>query len=191
MESSKATAKHIRHVAGDLPAAQVQLMRHQPHPTSHWELPQKKTELNIWPETAKPQKFPHPRNHLICRDRRPTPISATSAVIHYMQKAFYVQPENSNARYATSLVTPQQCVTKKVKVNTHQVHFNQGNQKHNNFMQGPYTPYHDANSSEYESEIEDTFCLQMKIHRTCISHPKVPKPVYLMANLAYCLQEHH
>ena len=26
MDSSKATAKHIRHVAGDLPAAQIQLM---------------------------------------------------------------------------------------------------------------------------------------------------------------------
>ena len=50
---------------------------------------------------------------------------------------------------------------------------------------------HDADSSEYESESEDTFCLQMKIHSTHISHPQVPKPVYLMANLAYCLQEHH
>ena len=31
----------------------------------------------------------------------------------------------------------------------------------------------------------------MKIHKTQISHPKVPTPVYLIANLAYCLQEHH
>ena len=29
MKSSKATAKHIRQVAGDLPAAQVQLKQHQ------------------------------------------------------------------------------------------------------------------------------------------------------------------
>ena len=29
MESSKATAKHIRQVASDLPAAQIQLMHHQ------------------------------------------------------------------------------------------------------------------------------------------------------------------
>ena len=50
---------------------------------------------------------------------------------------------------------------------------------------------HDADSSEYKSGTEDTFCLQMKIHRTCISHPDVPKPVYLMANLVYWLQEHH
>ena len=45
----------------------------------------------------------------------------------------------------------------------------------------------DAESSEYESGPEDTFSLQMKIHRTHISHPEVPKLVYLMANLAYCL----
>ena len=50
---------------------------------------------------------------------------------------------------------------------------------------------HDAESSNCESESEDTFCLQMKIHRTCISHPEVPKLVYLMANLAYRLQEYH
>ena len=49
----------------------------------------------------------------------------------------------------------------------------------------------DAENSEYESGPEDTFCLQMKIHRTHISHPEVPKPVYLMANLAYHLQEYH
>ena len=29
MESSKANAKHIRQVAGDLPVAQIQLMHHQ------------------------------------------------------------------------------------------------------------------------------------------------------------------
>ena len=34
MESSKATAKHIRQVAGDLPVVQIQLMQHQ-----HTELP--------------------------------------------------------------------------------------------------------------------------------------------------------
>ena len=49
----------------------------------------------------------------------------------------------------------------------------------------------DAGSSEYDSDPEENFCLQMKVHRTHISHPDVPKPVYLMANLAYHLKEHH
>ena len=56
---------------------------------------------------------------------------------------------------------------------------------------GAFYTLHDAESSKYESGLEDTFCLQMKIHRTHISHLDVPKPVYLMANLAYHLQEYH
>ena len=54
---------------------------------------------------------------------------------------------------------------------------------------GAFYTLHDAESSKYESGPEDTFCLQMKVHRTRISHLEVPKPVYLMANLASCLQE--
>ena len=56
---------------------------------------------------------------------------------------------------------------------------------------GALYTHHDADWSESDSEIEDSFCLQMKIQRTKISRPDVPKPIYLMANLAYCLQEHH
>ena len=56
---------------------------------------------------------------------------------------------------------------------------------------GAFYTLHDAESSKYESGPEDTFCLQMKVNRTCISHLEVPKLVYLMANLAYCLQEYH
>ena len=32
----------------------------------------------------------------------------------------------------------------------------------------------DAGSSEYDSDPEENFCLQMKVHRTRISHPEVP-----------------
>ena len=55
MESSKATAKHIRQVAGDLPVSSSTVNATSTHPTFHWELSQKKTESDIWPETTKPQ----------------------------------------------------------------------------------------------------------------------------------------
>ena len=58
-------------------------------------------------------------------------------------------------------------------------------------MCGALYTLQDAGSSEYDSDPEEKFCLQMKVHRTHISHPEVPKPVYLMANLAYRLKEHH
>ena len=51
MESSKATAKHIQQVAGEIPAGQVHLMHHQCTQLP----PGKEIELDIWPETAKPQ----------------------------------------------------------------------------------------------------------------------------------------
>ena len=63
MESSKATAKHICQVAGDLPAAQIQLMQHQ-----HTELPagkyprRKQTLTTRWKLlNHKPLEIPTPQ----------------------------------------------------------------------------------------------------------------------------------
>ena len=77
----------------------------------------------------------------------------------------------------------------------------QGQQSSNSFQSrklkaqqlcaGALYTHHDADRSDSDSEKEDTFCLQMKIQRTKIFRPDVPKPIYLMANLAYHLQEHH
>ena len=52
MESSKATAKHIRQVAGDLPVAQIQPMHHQ-----HMEIPS--GNYIKWKKTTKQ----NPQNH--------------------------------------------------------------------------------------------------------------------------------
>ena len=89
------------------------------------------------------------------------------------------------------MVTSLLCIIRKVKANSYPILFNQENPRHNKFKPGPYTPTMDADQSESDSEIEDSFCLQMKIQRTRIFCPDVPKLIYLMANLAYHLQEHH
>ena len=51
-------------------------------------------------------------------------------------------------------------------------------------------PDGDSNVSE-ESNTDESFCLQMKVQKTQLTNPQLPKPVYLMANLVYCLQMHH
>ena len=66
--------------------------------------------------------------------------SVVDAVTHHMQKAFNVQLESSSVKYVINLVTSHQYVTRKVKVTIHQAQPNQGNQKHNNYVWGPYTP---------------------------------------------------
>ena len=55
IESSKVTAKHIRQAAGDLPAAQIQLMQHQHTQLPTRNYPRKKPEFNHKAETTKPQ----------------------------------------------------------------------------------------------------------------------------------------
>ena len=60
MENSKATAKHIRQVAGDLPAAQVQLMRHQCTHLPAGNYPRRKLHLTSgWtPQNCKTLEVP-------------------------------------------------------------------------------------------------------------------------------------
>ena len=88
---------------------------------------------------------------------------------------------------ATSLL----CVYQKSQGQQPSTSFQSGKPKAQQIRAGALYTHHDADLSESNSEIEDSFCLQMKIHRTKIVCPDVPKPIYLMANLAYRLQEHH
>ena len=55
MESSKATAKHIQQVAGEIPASQVQLMCHQHTQLPTGNFPRRKSKSTSGPETAKLQ----------------------------------------------------------------------------------------------------------------------------------------
>ena len=54
MESLKATAKHIRQVAGDIPAAQVQLMHHQCTKLPAGNYPRRKLHVTT---SQKPQNY--------------------------------------------------------------------------------------------------------------------------------------
>ena len=60
MESSKATAKHIRQVAGDLPVAQIQLMHHQCTQLPARNYPSRKQTSTAWRklQNHKPPEIP-------------------------------------------------------------------------------------------------------------------------------------
>ena len=50
----------------------------------------------------------------------------------------------------------------------------------------------DANGTILEeSSSDESFCLQMKVQTTQLTNLQLPKPAYLMTNLAYCLKMHH
>ena len=117
--------------------------------------------------------------------------NVVDAVTHHKQKVFNVRLESSNVKYAINLATSHQYVTRKVQVTTHQARPNQGNQKHNNYVQGHFTPSMMLRAVHMSQGWKIPSVYKMKVHRTYISHQEVPKLVYLMANLAYHLQEYH
>ena len=86
-------------------------------------------------------------------------------------------------------ISPQY-VTK--RASSLQTHLKQENPKEQQLCTGALYTHHDADRSGSElSHNEESFCLQMKIQRTQVTNPQVPKPIYLMTNLAYHLQLHH
>ena len=117
--------------------------------------------------------------------------SVVDAVTHHMQKAFNVQLESSNVKYAINLATSPSVCYQKGQGHHPSSSTQSRKPKAQQLCVGALYTLHNAENSEYESGPDDTFCLQMKIHRTHISHLEVTKPVYLMANLAYHLQEYH
>ena len=192
MESSKATAKHIRQVAGDLPAAQIQLMQHQCTEPPARNYPKRKKT------TTTRQKL---QNH-------------RSLELHTSQKPFDLgKPETHSdrcTRCGDTLHTKGfQCPVRKFQCKVcHKfghfiiVCYQKSQQpsslfkprkpKAQQLQAGALYTHHEADRSGSKlSDTEESFCLQMKIEKTQSIHPQVPKPVYLMTNLVYHWQLHH
>ena len=190
MESSKSTAKHIRQVAGDLPAAQIQLMHQQctKLPTRNYIKQMKMTKQKL-------------ENH------RPTEPQ-TSRKPFDLQKQ-EMQSDRGIRCGDTIHAKGFQCPVRKFQCKVcHKFgHFTtvcyQKNQQTSNSFKPRkpkahqlcagtlYTHQDGDNNVSDESDTDESFCLQMKVQKTQFSHPQVPKPVYLMANLVFCLQMHH
>ena len=121
----------------------------------------------------------------------PAPISATGAAIHHMQKVSQCLARKFQCKICHKFGHFTSVYFQKSQGQHSSNSFHARKLKAQQLHAGALYTLHDAESNECESGPEDTFCLQMKIHRTHISHPEVPKPVYLMANLAYHLQKYH
>ena len=193
MESSKATAKHIRQVAGDLLAAQVQLMQHQHTQLPAGNYPRRKQNSTSGqkPQNRKAPEVPtsQKQSDMHRPETRPDKCNRCSDTLH--AKGFLCPARKFQCKICCKFGHFTAVCYQKCQGQHSSSSFQSRKPKAQQLHVGALYTLHDADGSEYESEIEDTFCLQMKIHRTCTSHPKVPKPVYLMANLAYHLQEHH
>ena len=140
MESSKATAKHIRQVAGDLPAAQIQLMQHQCTKLPARNYPKRKQTSTARQKSQNYKSLELPASwkpfDLQKLDTQSDKCTRCGDTLH--AKGFQCPARNFNAKHVTNLDFSPQYVTR--RVSSHQARSSLENPQHNKFKQGPCTP---------------------------------------------------
>ena len=190
MESSKATAKHIRQVAGYLPVAQIQLMQHQcmellsrnhtnRKKTAKWklqshrptELQMSRKPLDLWKLETQSDRCTRCGDTIQAKGFQ-CPVRKFQCKVCHKFGHFTTVCYQKNQQMSSS--------------------FKSRKPKAQQLQAGSLYTHQDADSNGSElSDTDESFCIQMKVQRTHSTYPHVPKSVYLMTNLAYHLQLHH
>ena len=136
LESSKATAKHIRQVAGDLPVAQIQLMYHQctkilaRNYNRHIKATKQKAQNHRPTEEMSKKPFDSRQT-----DKQSVCIRCGDTS---HAKGFQCPTKNFSVKYVTNMGTSLQSVTR--RTNRHQAHLTLENLRQTNSEQEPCTP---------------------------------------------------
>ena len=139
MESSKTTVRHIRQVASDPQAAQINLMHHQ-----HTELPSgknKERKQGVKPKQSHHKNAEHPPSGQYKRNFDPKLAHkykdrCPNVVTLLIWRDFNVQPRNFNAKLAINLDILRAFAIRKINRNMHPASL--GSQRHINGKQVLY-----------------------------------------------------
>ena len=194
LESSKATAHHIKQVAGDLQAAQINLLRHQ-----HTELQAGKYKKKRAPMKPKQVHHKHQGNEGyhpqaqtkkrfdtkgVHNDKSRCSKCGDTTHLEGFQcpaKKYQCKACHKFGHFTSMCYQKKQAFSKNRKPKAHQL---QAGARH---AQGSASYDHlDDNSTS-----EDSFCLQIKIKQKQATEQRVPKATHLITNLAYRLKPHH
>ena len=146
------------------------------HWTSGWKLSQEKADINLKAETAKPQvpRLSHPRNPLISRNWICTPTNVAGVVTHCMPKDSNVPARKFQCKICHKFGHFTTVCYKKSQQPSSS--FKTRKPKAQQLQAGTLYTNHDAARSGSElSDNKESFCLQMKIHKTQVTNPQVPK----------------
>ena len=192
--SSKATAHHMKQVAGDPQAAQITLLRH--HCT---ELPAGKYNKKRAPMKPKQVDHKHQGNegyHLQAQPKKrfdtngahndKSRCSKCGDTTHLEgfqcpAKKYQCKACHKFGHFTSMCYQKKQAYSKNRKPKVHQLKAGAGH------VQGSTSYDH----LDDDSMSEDSFCLQIKIKQKQSKEQRVPKAMHLITNLAYRLQPHH
>ena len=185
-ESSKATACHIKQVAGDLQATQINLMRHQ-----RTELPTNRHNRKRRP-TGKQKLYKTPESQVTNQVKKP-----------YNNRKIHEMPDCCNKCGYSIHTEGFQCPVKKYQCKacnkySHfsslcyqkktQVHHKNSCRipKAHQLHAGPMYAQDSSNHSHSEdSSSDESFCLQLQIQSDHAEGRQIPNSIYLIMNLAY------
>ena len=192
-KSSKATVYHIKQVAGDLQATQINLMRHQ-----RTELPTNRHNKKRRP-TGKQKPYKTPESQVTNQIKKP-----------YDNRKIHKMPDHCNKCGDSIHAQGFQCPAKKYqcKVCNKYSHFSSlcyqrelwkcttrtvtRNPKAHQLHAGSMYVQDSSNHSHSEdSSSDESFCLQLQIQSNHAEGKQIPNPVHLIIYLAYQLKLHH
>ena len=194
LESSKVTARHIKQVAGDPQAAQINLLRHQrtelpagkykkkrsgikPRQSNHKNQSQEGYHLQVQPKKRCDTRGAH-------NDRTRFSKCGDSVHVEGFQcpaKKYQCKACHKFGHFTSMCFQKKQAPIKHRKPKVHQI------------QAGSPHAHRSASydHSDEDSTSDESFCLQLKIKRRQARESKVPKATHLITNLAYRLQPHH
>ena len=194
LESSKATACHIKQVAGDLQAVQINLLRHQ-----RTELPAgkyKKKRSTMKPRQSNSKNQSHEGYHSQVQPKKrfdtrgvhndKTRCSKCCDSVHVEgfqcpAKKYQCKACHKFGHFTSMCYQKKQAPSKHRKPKVHQI---QAGSIHAH-RSAPY------DHLDEDSTSEESFCLQLRIKQRQARESRVPKATHLITNLAYRLKPHH
>ena len=191
-ESSKTTVHHIKHVAGDPQATQINVMRHQRtelpiNRHSKKRRPTGKLKPYTMPESSATNQVNKPHDSRKAHEM-PDCCNKCGDSIHaqgfqYPAKKFQCKVCNKYGHFSSL------CYQKKTQVH----HKNScRNPKVHQLHAGPmYAQDGSSHSYSEDSNSDESFCLQLQIQSNHAESKQIPHPVHLIANLVYHLKLHH
>ena len=194
LESSKATACHIKQVAGDPQVTQINL---------------------LWHQRMKPQTTRHNKKRRPVSKQRQSyhkiPENQTTGQVkkHYDNKIVHKSKDRCNKCGDSTHIKGFHCLAKNYQCKVYHKYghfsslcYHKKNQAHHEsnlripmahqLNTGPVY-VHDSSicSHSKESSSDESFCLQLQVQCNQIEGKKVPSPIHLITNLAYRLKLHH
>ena len=188
MERSKATARHIKQMAGDPQAAQINLMHHQ-----CTELPNGKYKK----KKHKSSKSKHTRR-MVNKDLQ---INTRRALIlDWLTKTRIDVASAKNSAHLEGFQCPAKIPVQSIP-QIWPLHKSsllpKSTTKHYNYKHRKPTAHqfkagtiHSHDSNEEADSSDDSFCLQLKIQHVQAHHKKTQISACLITNLAYRLKQH-